>query len=172
MRSCRKPRMCWERSKRSLVTDYTAMVFSSGQLTGIYIGSRKGEGKNFAESAELVADHGVRGDSHAGKNPDRQVSLFAAETLRELQTEGFKVSAEELSANLFTENIQLDSLASGTRLGIGETIIEVVEARKPCRIITRIDNRLPKRLYGRCGLLGKIIIGGIVRAGDSVEILE
>src|SRR5262245_43681971 len=96
----------------------------TGKLTGVYAGAKKGEGKAPVESAELICGYGLRGDSHAGRDTDRQVSLFAAETLRELQNEGFEVSAESLSANLFIENIKLNSLKPGARLRIGETVIE------------------------------------------------
>jgi len=143
----------------------------TGKLAGVYVGSRKGEGKTPVESAELVADHGLRGDSHAGRDPDRQVSLFAAETLREIQNEGFEISAGSLSANLLTENIDIDSLKTGSRLRIGEAIIEIAEARKPCRSITKIDNRLPKRLFGQCGQVGRIVKGGVARVGDDIEIM-
>jgi MOSC domain-containing protein YiiM len=142
-----------------------------GKLTGVYVGSRKGEEKTPVESGELIADHGLRGDSHAGRDRNRQVSLFAAEILREIQNEGFEISAESLSANLFTENINLNSLKPGVRLRVGETVIEIFEARKPCRSITKIDNRLPKRLYGKCGQLGRIVKSGVVRVGDEVEII-
>ena len=142
-----------------------------GKLVGVYVGARKGEGKTPVESAELVAGHGLRGDSHAGRDPDRQVSLFAAETLREIQNEGFEASAGSLSANLFTENIDLDSLKPGARLRIGEAVIEIAEARRPCRSITKIDNRLPKRLFGQCGQVGRVIQSGVARVGDEVEIM-
>jgi MOSC domain-containing protein YiiM len=143
----------------------------TGKVVGVYVGSRKGEGKTSVESAELVSGHGLSGDSHAGRDPDRQVSLFAAETLREIRNEGFEVSAESLSANLITENIDLDSLKPGARLRVGEAIIEIAEARKPCRSITKIDNRLPKRLFGRCGQVGRIVNSGVARVGDEVEII-
>jgi len=143
----------------------------TGKLIGIYLGSRKGEEKAPVESAELITGHGLRGDSHAGRDLNRQVSLFAAETLREIQNEGFNVSAESLSANLFTENINLDSLRPGARIRVGETVIEIFEARKPCRSITKIDNRLPKRLYGQCGQLGWIVKSGVVRIGDEIEVI-
>ena len=106
-----------------------------------------------------------------GRDPDRQVSLFAVETLREIQNEGFEVSAGSLSANLFTENIDLDSLNPGARLRIGEAVIEIAEARKPCRSITKIDNRLPKRLFGQCGQVGRVVKSGLARVGDEVEIM-
>src|SRR5262249_16262888 len=112
-----------------------------------------------------------RGDSHAGRDPNRQISLFAEETLRDIQNDGLKVSPESLSANLFTENIELDCLKPGARLRVGETVIEIAEARAPCRTITKIDNRLPKRLYGRCGQFGRIIKSGVVRVDDEVEVI-
>jgi MOSC domain-containing protein YiiM len=140
-----------------------------GKLVGIYIGSIKGEGKAAVESAELIIEHGLRGDSHAGSDIDRQVSFFAVEVLRQIEAEGFKATPEELSANLLTENIQLESLKPGSQLRVGDTLIEIVEARRPCRNITKIDNRLPKRLYGQCGQLGRVVQGGIVRTGDIIE---
>jgi MOSC domain-containing protein YiiM len=142
-----------------------------GKLVGVYVGSQKGDGKTLVKSAELIAGHGLGGDSHAGRDPDRQVSLFAVETLRRIQLEGFEVSAEGLSANFLTENIALDSLEPGVRLRIGEAIVEIAEARRPCRSITKIDNRLPKRLYGQCGQVGRIIKSGVARVGDEVEVM-
>lgn len=142
----------------------------SGKLVGIYSGRQKGEGKIRIASAELIAGHGLSGDSHAGRNPSRQVSLFAKETLDQLLAEGFQVAPEQLSANLFTENININSLKPGAQLRIGEVLLEIVEARTPCRSITRVDNHLPKRLYGQCGQLARIISGGTVKEGDPIEI--
>jgi MOSC domain-containing protein YiiM len=144
---------------------------TTGKLAGVYVGKQKGIGKTETVSAELIPDHGLHGDHHAGRDPRRQVSLFALETLNQLRAEGFIVSASQLSANLFTENIKLNSLKTGTRIRIGQTVLEIVEARTPCRVITRIDPRLPKRLYGQCGQLARILQGGSVHPGDKIEIL-
>ncbi len=142
----------------------------TGKLAGVYAGKHKGEGKIQIANAELIAGHGLRGDSHAGHDPRRQISLFAQETLSQLLAEGFHITPEQLSANLLTENLELDSLKPGTQLCVGGAVLEIVEARQPCRNITRIDNRLPKRLYGQCGLLARIIKGGVVATGDNIEI--
>lgn len=144
---------------------------TTGRLTSIHIGARKGGGKAAVDSAELIADHGLRGDSHAGRDARRHVSLFAAETLAQLRAEGFSVAPEQLAANLFTEQIDLNALPPGARLRVGETTLEIIERRTPCRAITRIDNRLPKRLYGRCGQLARILVGGAVRPGDEVRVI-
>ncbi len=146
-------------------------VENGGTLAGVFVGKQKGAGKSEMASAELISDHGLRGDHHAGRDPLRQVSLFALETLNQLLAEGFIVTASQLSANLFTQNVKLNSLKPGTRIRIGQTLLEIVEARKPCRVITRIDQRLPKRLYGQCGQLARILQGGSVHRGDEIEIL-
>jgi MOSC domain-containing protein YiiM len=144
---------------------------AKGKLLGVYAGAKQGAGKAAVESAELVADHGLRGDSHAGRDADRQVSLFEGEVLRALEEEGINVSAEGISANLVTEGVTLNALGAGARLRVGEAVIELVEARKPCGSLTRLDHRLPKRLYGHCGMLGRVLKGGTVRAGEEVEVL-
>ncbi len=141
-----------------------------GKVVGVYLGSRKGEAKVETRRAELIPGHGLRGDSHAGRDPDRQVSLFSSEVLEELRSEGFSVTAGEISSNLLTSGIGLDSLRPGARLRIGGALIEIFEPRNPCRSITGIDNRLPKRLYGRCGQLGRILEGGIIETGDEIVI--
>jgi len=142
-----------------------------GNVVGIYVGKQKGEGKTEVAFAEFVAGHGVRGDCHAGRDANRQVSLFAQETLNQLLAEGFTVTASALSANLFIEGLNPDSLKPGAQLRIGDVTLELVEFRKPCRSLTQIDNRLPKRLFGQCGHLARIVKGGIVRSGDDVEVV-
>src|SRR2546421_4839230 len=141
------------------------MTSAVGKVVGVYIGAEKGAGKMAVESAELIADYGIRGDYHAGRD-DRQISLFESEVLRELRGAGIDISAEGISANLFTEGIALDSLEPGTSLRVGEAIIEILEARKPCGSLTKLDKRLPKRLYQRCGVLGRIIKSGAGRARE------
>lgn len=145
---------------------------TTGKLVGIYLGVQRGESKTPCAFAELIAEHGLQGDIHAGTHPQRHVSLFAQEILQAIQTEGFNLAPGELSANLFTEGLPLDSLAPGTQIRIGGAIIEIVQQRKPCRSITRISNRLPKRLYGQCGQLARVLKGGLVRTGDAIEVLS
>ena len=145
---------------------------SAGNLTNIFTGAQKGARKNAIVSVELIADYGVQGDHHAGRKPERQVSLFAAETLREIAAAGIVISPEELSTNLLTEGIALDLLAVGTKLQIGAAVIEITEARKPCGALTKIDRRLPKATYQRCGQFARVIKGGIIYAGDKIEIIN
>ncbi len=143
----------------------------NGKILHIFIGSQKGAGKIAVAAAELIAQHGINGDHHAGIKPQRQISLFAAETLHEIQSIGIEILAEELSTNLLTEGIALDALPTGTRLQIGSAVIEISEARKPCGALTKIDKRLPKATYLRCGQFARVLVGGQIHAGDVIKLL-
>ena len=142
----------------------------AGKLAGIYSGARNAS-KIALTAAKLIAGHGLAGDGHAGSHPQRHVSLFAQEVLQAIQTEGFHVTPGELSANLFTENLSLDALTPGTQLRIGSVLLEIIQPRKPCQSITRIHHRLPKRLYGQCGQLASVLVGGTIQTGATIEIL-
>lgn len=139
-------------------------------LIGIFIGEQKGAGKTAADEAMLLADHGLAGDIHAG-HVSRQVSLFAQETLTALCQEGFDVQPGQLSANLFTNKLPLAELPIGTRLRIGDALLEIVEQRKTCRSITQIDHRLTKRLVGQCGQFACVRESGTIRVGDNILLI-
>jgi len=145
---------------------------SAGQVTGIYLAAERGAGKTACATAELVAGHGLQGDAHAGTHPHRHISLFAQEIVHALHPEGFPVTPGALSANLFISGLPLDTLPLGTQLRIGPVLLELSEQRKPCRSITRIDHRLPKRLFGQCGQFARVLVGGKVQVGDTVELLR
>ncbi len=147
------------------------MSKTTAKLAGIYCGAEKGADKVAVARAELSAGHGLQGDYHAGTHPQRHVSLFAQEVLQALQDEGFNVTPGALSANLFTENLPLDALLPGTRVRVGDAVLEIVQVRKPCHSITRLSHRLPKRLYGQCGQLASVLVSGAIQTGMAIEIL-
>ena len=144
---------------------------AAGQLAGIYLSAGRGAGKTFCTAADLIAGHGLQGDSHAGAHPQRHLSLFAQETVHALQSEGFAVTPGELSANLLLSGLPLDALPLGTQLRIGPALLEISETRQPCRSITRLDHRLPKRLFGHCGQFARVLVGGRVQVGEAVVIV-
>lgn len=142
-----------------------------GVLVGIYCGTEKGKGKFLNEQAELVPEHGIRGDAHAGGKPSRQLSLFSSEVFDSIVAAGIDFSMSDLSANLITRGIDLDFLDVGIRLEVGNCLIEITESRKPCGALTRIDLRLPRATYTRCGKFARVITGGSVHIGEPVRIL-
>jgi len=150
--------------------------------------------KPVRESIKLIAGWGVEGDAHAGKtvqhrsdkrrNPDapnlRQVHLMHAELFDYVAELGLTVQPGQMGENITTRNIDILGLARGTRLKMGEAVIEVTGLRNPCKYLNDIAPGLMKaclarhedgELFPQTGVMGIIISGGEVRAGDAIQII-
>lgn len=121
-----------------------------------------------AETAELVANLGLRGDTHAVADSSRQVLLIEKETL-----DALRLSPGEVKENITTTGIRLMALAPKTRLRLGADA--VVEVTKPCAPCFRMDEIRPgllKEIGGRRGMLARVVAGGLIRKGDAIVVVE
>lgn len=153
---------------------------------------------SFSKYAEdvitLVAGLGVQGDAHAGvtvkhrsrvqRDPSqpnlRQVHLIHAELLGELQGRGFAVLPGDLGENLTTHGLDLLGLPTGSRLHLGASaVIEVTGLRNPCAQIDQfqaglmaavLDRDAAGQLVRKAGVMGVVLAGGEVRAGDPIAV--
>ena len=73
---------------------------------------------------------------------------------------------------LTTEGIILYELPVGTRLKIGETIQEVTQIGKECHTGCNIRQLVGDCVMPREGIFTKVIKGGIIKAGDEIEIIN
>ena len=150
--------------------------------------------KPVRESLVLVAGLGVEGDAHQGvrvkhrsrvrRDPTapnlRQVHLMHAELHEELAAEGFSVSPGQLGENVTTRGVDLLGLPAGTRLHLGATaVVEVTGLRNPCTQLEGIQEGLMEAtldrdenggLVRKAGVMGIVLSGGEVRAGDPIRV--
>ena len=73
------------------------------------------------ERVRLVTNHGIEGDAKGGRGR-RQLNIMAAETLTELQIEGFKTDPGELGEQIVVEGIDPATVAVGARFRIGGAV--------------------------------------------------
>lgn len=143
-----------------------------GKVLSINISEKKGTPKTKINPGVLVEDFGFEGDAHAGKW-HRQVSLLARESIEKskgLPTDGLchGVFAE----NITTEGIELYTIPVGTRLRVGECIIEISQIGKECHEGCAIQKLVGKCVMPREGIFAKVIKGGKVFDDDVIEICE
>jgi MOSC domain-containing protein YiiM len=148
--------------------------------------------KSNQSSVRLLAGLGVEGDAHMGETvkhrsrvavdssqPNlRQVHLIHAELHDELRGTGFKVSAGQMGENIITRGIDLLSLATGTRLHLGDTaVVEITGLRHPCAQLDHLQPGLMAAVLDRdedgtlirkAGVMGVVVVGGEVRPGDRI----
>jgi MOSC domain-containing protein YiiM len=119
------------------------------------------------DSAELVAEWGIRGDTHAIAGSSRQVLLVERETL-----DALRLTAGEVKENFTTTGIALMALPPNTRLRLGAgAILEITQSCSPCSRMNEIRPGLLKELAGRRGMLARVVAGGIVRNGDPITVV-
>ncbi len=117
--------------------------------------------------ARVLADFGIDGCAHAKAESGRQVLLVDRETL-----DAMDLTPGILRENITTAGLNVNSLETGQRLRIGEALLEVTMVCTPCNQMERIRPGLRKELWGRRGMLCRVIEGGILRPGDSIEKLH
>jgi MOSC domain-containing protein YiiM len=111
-----------------------------------------------------VADSGLAGCAHAQPGGKRQVLLVDRETL-----EAMGLQPGILFENITTDGLDVNGLPIGQQLRIGEARIEVTMVCTPCDQMERIRPGLRKELWGRRGMLCRILEGGLIRPGDPIE---
>ena len=77
----------------------------------------------------------------------------------------------DFAENITTEGIVLHELPVGTRLKIGETIQEVTQIGKECHTGCAIAKQVGKCIMPKEGIFTRVIKGGLVKAGDKIEVL-
>ena len=114
--------------------------------------------------ARILADFGLEGCAHAQSGSNRQILLVDRETL-----EAMELTPGILRENITTDGLNVNSLPIGQQLRIGEARLEVTMVCTPCNQMERIRPGLRKELWGRRGMLCRVLKGGLVRPGDSIE---
>jgi MOSC domain-containing protein YiiM len=101
----------------------------------------------------------------------RQVTLVAEEALGEAEAAfGVALSNGEHRRNVVVAGVALADLVRA-RFRVGEAVLRGVQACAPCRYLARVAGQpgIFDALVGRGGLRAEVLIGGLIRVGDSVE---
>lgn len=114
-----------------------------------------------------VGDTGFEGCAHARPGSKRQVLLVDRETL-----EAMDLRPGIIRENITTDGVIVNSLQIGQQLLIGEARLEVSALCTPCDQMEAIRPGLRKELWGRRGMLCRVLEGGVIRRGDSIEKLS
>jgi len=142
-----------------------------GRVKSINTSKTKGVVKDSVREGIFRVNHGIEGDAHAGEW-HRQVSLLADESAEKIRAKGLDINEGIFGENITTEGIELFTLPIGTKLKIGKTIQEVTQIGKKCHHGCAIKQIVGDCVMPREGIFTKVIVGGIVKTGDTVEIID
>jgi MOSC domain-containing protein YiiM len=127
----------------------------------------------FVQEAQPRQGGGLEGDWH-GKHQRRALLLMDAGDLKDLG-----LSPGDLREQITLDLPGLMDLRSGTRLRIGDAVIEITKECAPCTHIGEhvgVDDveAFRDHLQGRRGMLGMVVEaeGDPIRIGDPVEVVS
>ena len=122
-----------------------------------------------ADRVQLVESQGIEGDLKGTK--DRQLNIMLAETLADLSEEGFSVGPGQMGEQIVIAGLDSAALTEGTRLRIGEVVVEVGIPRTGCVRFEQIQGKSRRDADGRLGFMAAVVAGGTVAMGDAVELI-
>ena len=120
------------------------------------------------ESVVAEAGAGLVGDRYHGSR-HRHVTVQAAPSLADAsQALGAPVEAGATRRNITLSGGPVPA-RPGTRIRMGEALLEVVRPAAPCRLMDDlIGPGAMKALHARGGTVLRILEGGVIRVGDPV----
>ena len=119
------------------------------------------------QEARALEDVGLEGCAHARPQGKRQLLLMDRETL-----DVFELAPGIVRENLTTEGLDVNGLAFGQRLQIGEVELQVTAVCDPCEQIEALRPGLQAAMQGRRGMLCKVARGGLLRRGDEIVVMQ
>lgn len=142
-----------------------------GKILAICTSGARGTQKRPRDSAEFVADWGIRDDAHAG-HWHRQVSLLGADKIAAFNERGAGVEPGAFGENLVVDGFDFARLPVGTLLRCGQVLLEITQIGKECHSHCEIYKKMGDCIMPREGVFARVLEGGTISVGDEMTVEE
>ena len=156
------------------IKEMQATIPQTGSLTWIGLRPGKRMPLQVVDSVTVVPGLGLEGDHYSKQDGNRQVTLIQGEHLDGVATILGKgtINPGDVRRNLVVRGINLQAFKD-RQFKIGtEVILEMTGDCHPC---SRMEENLGAGGYmamrGHGGITAKVIQGGTIHAGDSIELI-
>ncbi len=142
-----------------------------GNVIAVCISEQKGTQKKNVGTARVLEDWGIEHDAHAGKW-HRQVSLLSLERIEEFRARGAQVDYGAFGENLVVSGYDFKTLPIGTKFRCNDVLLELTQVGKECHSHCEIYKVMGDCIMPREGVFTRVLRGGTVSVGDTLEIVE
>ena len=140
------------------------------KVVSLAISKKKGTRKETTDQVQVIQDHGIEGDAHAG-DWHRQVSLLAAESIDASRKAGLDVAFGDFAENIATTGVDWKTLPLGTRIEIGDAVLlEITQIGKECLRKCAIFYQAGDCIMPKEGVFARVLKGGSIRCGDEIRL--
>ena len=121
---------------------------------------------------ELTFDHqGILNDKHYDTKVERSVLITSLESYDLVKSHGIDADHGSLGENLLMDYNPY-GLPTGSRLKIGNVVLEISQLCTLCKSLTKVDARVPKLLKDDRGIFAKVVEPGSITIGNFIYILD
>ena len=139
-------------------------------VVAVCISEARGVPKHEVSEIKLKISQGIEGDAHAG-DWHRQVSLLGTESVEKMRAIIPELPAGAFAENILTEGIVLYKLPVGTKLRVGDSLLEITQIGKECHAHCAIRRQTGDCVMPREGVFAVVLEEATVRPGDKIEVL-
>lgn len=140
-----------------------------GIVKAICVSEKKGTKKANVGRCELVENHGLKDDAHAG-SWHRQVSLLSYDKVEAFRATGAMVDDGAFGENLLVEGIDFRALPVGTMLRCNDVLLEITQIGKECHAHCEIYRQVGDCIMPREGVFARVLKGGVITVGDEMHV--
>lgn len=142
------------------------------KVKAVCLSEEKGTTKKIIDKGLLIENYGLKGDAHAGKW-HRQLSLLDESSIDKMRAHDYDLNYGDFAENITTEGLEnLFELPVGQKLRINENIIlEITQIGKKCHHDCEIMQKIGDCVMPREGIFARVIKGGVIKAGDEIELI-
>ena len=141
-----------------------------GSIKELFI-SKKNVDSIICKAFLELDENGIKNDKFYAKDLSRSIlitSIFAYDLLNK---HNITAPFGSLGENLLVTFNPYD-LQSGTKISIGETILEITNECTICNHLSKLDAKVPALLKNDRGVFAKVIQGGIIKINDSIDVIN
>jgi MOSC domain-containing protein YiiM len=139
------------------------------KIVSIAVSKKKGTVKKCVPQAEVLENHGIKGDAHSG-DWHRQLSFLASESIEKANTQEFAIGFGDFAENVATEGIEWHKRMVGERYRLGDQVlVEITQIGKECHSKCAIYYRTGDCIMPKHGVFARILKGGVIKTGDAIE---
>ena len=139
------------------------------KVIAVCMSEKKGTVKHPVPEIQVKKQHGIIGDAHVG-DWHRQISLLGNESAERMRKVFPDVPVGAFAENILTEGITLYELPVGTKLRVGDVLLEVTQIGKECHASCAIRKQVGDCVMPREGVFAIVLEEGKIRDGDAINI--
>ena len=141
-------------------------MFKTGLVKELYFSVKNSDRENPQEIS--VDENGIHSDKFYAKDINRSILLSSYDSYILAKENGIEMLNGSLGENILID-MNPYSLVRGTKVYIGEVILEITQNCTICNSLAKVDKNLPQVLKSDRGIFAKAIKSGKIRKGDTVK---